>query len=296
MPLVRALLTLLSLAGASALTVTLPHHSRPVVAASRAPTCSMGLMAAVKQAVRRNGAAVEVQRMASNSAEPSGLLSVIEQADELHKRNDPAGCLELLRGAADGVKNEDEVAWRMARAFHDAAEECGDKAEREGLLREGLDIASRTMERSGSGSATKWYAILLGRLGDFLPTKEKVANAHIIKEKLLRAAVLLPQDASLQTALGLWCYKVAGISFIERNIAKLLFGEPPASSYSEALGHFERSNEIRPTKKATYHAGMCSQQLGQRDDAEKWLQACLALESSGAADAELDRQAELALA
>ena len=68
-----------------------------------------------------------------------------------------------------------------------------------------------------------------------------------------------------------------------------------SSSYGEALGYLRRSHELRPSKKATYFAGLCSQKLGQRDAAAEWLQACLDLESSGAADAELDRQAKAAL-
>lgn len=75
-----------------------------------------------------------------------------------------------------------------------------------------------------------------------------------IKEALDAAAKRMPEDSSLQTALGQWCLKVAGISWVERQAAKLLFGTPPESSYEEALSYFERSHAIRPSKKASLQA------------------------------------------
>ena len=86
------------------------------------------------------------------------------------------------------------------------------------------------------------------------------------------------------------------ISWIERNVAKALFGAPPESSYEEALGFVERSYAIRPSKKAALFAGLCHVQLKQREEATRWLEKCLALESAGEADADVDRQASAALA
>ena len=181
-------------------------------------------------------------------------LDLIDRADAMHASNDVDGVFALLENANTSI---DELAWRVARAHHDKAEDGAEAARdaglKEKLLRDGLAVAESAKAASGSGYALKWYAILLGRLGDFLSTKEKVGNSYKIKEALEAAAGLLPQDASIQTALGQWCYKVASISWIERNVAKALFGAPPESSYAEALGFVTRSHEIRPSKKAVSH-------------------------------------------
>ena len=90
-------------------------------------------------------------------------------------------------------------------------------------------------------------------------------------------------------------YKVADISFVERNVAKMLFGAPPSSSFGEALGFLEASYELRPSKKAALFAGLCQQKLGDRAGARAWMERCVALEGAGESDAELDRQARAAL-
>lgn len=221
--------------------------------------------------------------------------TLVEEADRLHAAKEVDALFDLLAGAD---ASDDELAWRIARAHHDKAEDLvGDDARKEQLLREGLSIAEAAKERGagGNGYVLKWYAILLGRLGDFLPTKEKVANSYKIKDSLEASAALLPEDASVQTALGQWCFKVAGISFIERNAAKLLFGKPPQSSYAEALGFLEASYKLRPNKKAALFAGLCQDKLKDRAASHTWFERCLELEGSGEADAELDRQAKAAL-
>lgn len=173
-----------------------------------------------------------------------GNAELIATADALHAANDHDALFDLLKGADT---QDVDLAWRIARAYHDKAEEsaaaAADKALKEALLRDGLSIAEASKEATGSGYALKWYGILLGRLGDFLPTKEKIGNSYKIKEALEGAAALLPEDASVQTALGQWCYKVASISWIERNVAKTLFGDPPecASGDTQTLVFPSRS-------------------------------------------------------
>lgn len=228
--------------------------------------------------------------MASLTADAEQLIA---KTDEMHQAKLVDEYFAML---VDADASDNAVAWRMARAHHDKAEEVvGDDAERERLLRAGLAIAEAARDREADGYSLKWYAILLGRLGDFLPTKEKVANSFKIKEALEASAALLPDDSSVQTALGQWCYKVAGISFVERNVAKVLFGAPPESSYEEALGFVTASYGLRPSKKAALFAGLCEQKRKQKAEAREWFEKCLALESSGEADAELDRQARAGL-
>ena len=234
-------------------------------------------------------AAVGVQMQAAEAAP----ASLIETADELHASKQVSELFALLKSAD---ASDDELAWRIARAHHDMAEESvDDPARREQLLRDGLAIAEASKSRCGSGPALKWYGIILGRMGDFLPTKEKVANSFKVKEALEGAAAEIPEDPTVQTALGQWCFKVAGISWIERKVAKALFGSPPESSYDEALGFFEQSDAIRPSKKASYFAGQSCLKLKRTEEGKAWLAKCLELPSSGEADAELDAQAKAEL-
>lgn len=108
--------------------------------------------------------------------------TLISRADALHAANKPEELFSLLQGL--GAVDSEAMAWRLARCHHDLAEEnANNPAKREKLLRDGLDIAETALKASpDSGQLKKWTAIILGRLGDFLPTKEKVANSYRIKQ------------------------------------------------------------------------------------------------------------------
>jgi hypothetical protein len=141
----------------------------------------------------------------------------------------------------------------------------------------------------------KWVGILLGALGTYLPPKEKVANAFRIRDSLQAAAVARPEDGSVMLALGEWCFKVAGIGWVEANAAKLLFGQAPSSSYAEALGYFEKSWALKPSKKVAYKAGLASGQAARAGDSRVWLERARELPRAGSADEEMDRLVALAL-
>ena len=251
---------------------------------------------------------------------PTDRQRLLATADAHHAAGEVDECFRCLLGAD---RSDDDLAWRVARAHHDLAEETvGDDATRERLLCEGLAIADAAARRSGSGLALKWYrrrralkdrpwigdaltflesthvrryAILLGRLGDFLPTKEKVANSFEIKRTLEAASAELPTDSSVLTALGQWSFKVCSISWAERSAATLLFGAPPESSFDEALGFAERSYRLRPSKKAAALAAQSATRLHRLAEARSWWERVLELESAGEADAAVDRQAAAAL-
>ena len=135
----------------------------------------------------------------------------------------------------------------------------------------------------------KWVGILLGALGSYLPPKEKVANAFRIKQSLEAAAAARPNDSSVMLALGEWCFKVAGIGWVEANAAKMLFGQAPQSTYDEALDYYDRSWAAKPSKKAAYKASLTCTKLARQDDAQSWLERAAKLPGKGAADAEIDR-------
>lgn len=46
--------------------------------------------------------------------------------------------------------------------------------------------------------------------------------------------------------IGNWCYQVADLAWYQRKIASTIFGEPPTSSYAEALHYFEQAEQVDP--------------------------------------------------
>ena len=82
--------------------------------------------------------------------------------------------------------------------------------------------------------------------------------AHAVAKIRYNRALLLenrrrfarPDDATVALALGQWCLKVAGVSFVERGLARAIFGgSPPTATFAEALAYFQRADKLRPAPK-----------------------------------------------
>ena len=213
------------------------------------------LEAVVQQVVER-GVAVPYEKPVEPEPKPEQPEeSQIERFDRLHAspldRTD-----ELLKGLRDASRDTNavdvDVEWRYARACLDAANALPEKdPKREGLTFEGLRAAERAAALApDDGLAQKWLGVMLGSVGDFQTTKEKIQNSYKVREALDAAYKLRPDDATVALALGQWCLKVAGVSFVERGLARAIFGgSPPEATYAEALKFFRSAQELKPASK-----------------------------------------------
>ena len=213
------------------------------------------LEAVVQQVVER-GVAVPYEKPVEPEPKPEQPEeSQIERFDRLHAspldRTDEL--LKLLRDASRDTNAVDvDVEWRYARACLDASNALPEKdAKREGLTFEGLRAAERAAALAPeNGLAQKWLGVMLGSVGDFQTTKEKIQNSYKVREALDAAYALRPDDATVALALGQWCLKVAGVSFVERGLARAIFGgSPPEATYAEALKFFRQAQELKPASK-----------------------------------------------
>ena len=213
------------------------------------------LEAVVQQVVER-GVAVPYEKPVEPEPKPEQPEeSQIERFDRLHAspldRTDEL--LKLLRDASRDTNAVDvDIEWRYARACLDAANALPEKdAKREGLTFEGLRAAERAAALAPeNGLAQKWLGVMLGSVGDFQTTKEKIQNSYKVREALDAAYLLRPDDATVALALGQWCLKVAGVSFVERGLARAIFGgSPPEATYAEALKFFRSAQELKPASK-----------------------------------------------
>ena len=171
--------------------------------------------------------------------------ALLKKADQLHNDENVAECFSTLDAAvAKGEKNA-EVLWRLGRACYSMANESSDKAEKQAQIERGLKLVEEAAAADGNNWAIqKWHGIMLGSMGDFVSTKEKIGNAYVIKEKFLKAAELKPDDATIQHALGKWCWSVLQVGMLERGIAATLFASPPSSTYEECEGFLLKSHEL----------------------------------------------------
>jgi len=84
---------------------------------------------------------------------------------------------------------------------------------------------------------------------------------------------LKPGDALMFYMLGCWCYEVSNMAWYQRKIASLVFGEPPTSSFEEALTYLENAEKADPNFYSLnlLMLGKTYLKLNRKEDAVKYL-------------------------
>lgn len=80
-----------------------------------------------------------------------------------------------------------EILWRLARSARDLALTGVDVSsdEKKALTYKAFEVTKRGLEADDQNwGCHKWYAIVLGDVGDYEGTKIKISNAYVIKEHL----------------------------------------------------------------------------------------------------------------
>ncbi|XP_053517145.1 regulator of microtubule dynamics protein 1 isoform X10 [Artibeus jamaicensis] len=141
---------------------------------------------------------------------------ILQQADYLYESGETAKLYQLL---IQYKESEDaELLWRLARASRDVAQLSGtSEAEKKVLVYEALEYAKRALEKNEASFAAHKKAIELN-----------------------------PKDATSIHLMGVWCYTFAEMPWYQRRIANMLFAAPPSSTYEEALGYFQRAEQVDP--------------------------------------------------
>ncbi|CUF36367.1 Hypothetical protein, putative [Bodo saltans] len=203
---------------------------------------------------------------------------LIAKAEELQVACNYVAVKTLLFEAIDGGDKSVDLLWRGARNCYDLAQETQDKAEKEVLVRKGFDLAKTAIEVDPSSPAShKWIGILYGSLGEFIPTKDKIANAYVIRDHFLKSVEINPKDATTQHCMGKWCWTILQIGWIERQAASLLFGTPPSSTNDECRGYLLASHEITPTIHNCNALGDLYYQEKNWAEAKKWFSLALTI-------------------
>ncbi|KAF6100934.1 regulator of microtubule dynamics 1 [Phyllostomus discolor] len=116
------------------------------------------------------------------------------------------------------ISEDAELLWRLARASRDVAQlSRTSEEEKKALVYEALEYAKRALEKNEASFAAHKKAIELN-----------------------------PKDATSIHLMGVWCYTFAEMPWYQRRIANMLFAAPPSSTYEEALGYFQRAEQVDP--------------------------------------------------
>ncbi len=121
------------------------------------------------------------------------------------------------------------------------------------------------------------YAGALGRINENASSKQKIANAKLIKSEVDRAITLNPKLAGAYHILGRWHRTIAGFNVIEKAMINSFFGGVPSGgSYDDALKAFMMAVNIEPKyMNHQYELAETYYEMGKEVEAKLWAQKAL---------------------
>jgi len=209
-------------------------------------------------------------------------LKLIDDLDEAHRYDDS---LAQLQKAINMWPNQAELYWRLCRGRYHAAKRHTDEQDMQKDMVLSMEAGEKAVALAPSAPAHKWYALALSEVGNFAGTKIKIANGHKFRAQTLLALALDPSDADLHHMLGRFCFEVASISWTVKKVAAATVGALPETSYEEALGHFNKAQELQGDwiLNLVYKA-KALHKVGRKTEAKELAQKALSLPSKNRED------------
>ena len=112
------------------------------------------------------------------------------------------------------------------------------------------------------------YALALGRINENASSKQKIANAKLIKSECETGLKLNPKHSGLYHILGRWHRTIAGFNFVEKGMINAFFGGvPEGGSYKDAIECFSKAVLLEPRYMLhKYELAVTYYERGEGDD------------------------------
>lgn len=204
--------------------------------------------------------------------------ALIKRCDDLYDAGYISDAYDCIVEAKDN--HHPEIQWRIARGDFKLAEKNGEPSELKRAIAEGVErLRTNLRVAPRCANSHKWIAIMLASKEEHDTFKQKLEEALIIKEHLLKAMEYNPRDYNTRFALGKWCYHVSRVSWVQKKMACTMFPNPPNSSYEEALTHFREAERLNPDifSNCFLMQAICLLELGDKAHASVYLNKCVAL-------------------
>lgn len=219
--------------------------------------------------------------------------SLISKADTLHEQEKYDKVYDVMKQAEAKAPEDFEVVWRLARANFDISDNTTDEDVISEHLYEGFSYAKKALEMNPNRAEShKWYGILIGRVGEIEGTKQKIKNSYKVAEHTKKAIELDPEDAANYHVMGRWHFTLADLSWVERQVASVIYAKPPQASFEEARNYFQTAIDKDPEDIRNYvWLGKTMEALDNESGARKAYQDALDQPATSDSDRKLQKEA-----
>ena len=203
------------------------------------------------------------------------------------------GAMEDARKIYEFILSEDPdsygALWRLSRFYISsgmAAEKTKDKKEE---WKKAAEYARRAIEvKPAEAEGHLYLAIATGKIALYSSAGDKVKASWEIKEEAEKAMQLDPAQDKAYLTLGAWHRNVATATSMERQLAKMFFGELPEASLEESLRLLQKSIGLGGNSVRNYYElALTYEAMGDYESARKEYAKALSARSVYPEDGEL---------
>ncbi len=207
------------------------------------------------------------------------LAPALYAGDAAYKKFDNRTALTHYRRAVELDSSNYEALWKLARAYVDVGMALPKKEQPQHYA------LGERMARRGAAlypdSANGHFilAVALGRVALYEGGKRKIQISKEVKAAAERALRADPKHDGALHVLGRWNYELADLNFVERTVAKIVFGGlPTGASYTQAAQYFEQAITASAGQPVHhYELARTLLKLGRQKEARQHLEKCIAL-------------------
>ena len=178
---------------------------------------------------------------------------------------------KIYESVLEETPNSYEALWRLSRLYISigmAADKIKDKKKE---WKKAEDYAKQAIEINPDAAEGHIYlAISIGKRALLSSASEKIKSVWDIKKEAEKAMELDPTHQKAYLILGTWHRNVATASSMEKQLAKMFFGELPEGSLDESLKLLLKSISLGGNEvKNYYELALTYEELGNYEAAKK---------------------------
>jgi tetratricopeptide (TPR) repeat protein len=226
--------------------------------------------------------------LSSAAGRAQSAADLIASGDAFDLKLQPTEALKFYLPAEKLEPANVELILRIARQYRHLMQDATKPDEKMRLGGIGREYAERAVKLAPNESeAHLSVAITDAKMVPMLSSKKRLEASKHMKAEIDRAIALDPSKDLAWHILGCWHQRLADVGIVMRTMAKLTYGSVPAATNDEAVKCFQQAIKLNPDRLIHYiELGRTYAQMGQPDDARRYIKKGLSMPDVGKDDPE----------
>jgi len=183
--------------------------------------------------------------VSQSSFSPSAVDSLTTVAKEKFDAGEEEKARDMYEDVLEVDDENYEALWNLSVLYAREGHRLEDTDAQEEKFRTALEMAEKVVElHPDKGHSYYAYAVAKGRMTEVIGTRDRIRAAHTIRDKIEKAAELIPEEPLVWHLWGVWHSDVANVGRTERWAARFISRGLPKASNEKAEEYLKRAIEL----------------------------------------------------